>query len=420
MTRRKSTPPEAALVAIDVAKHRNEVLIEAVRGGRRRRMTILNTRADHDKLVTTLQAMQMPVVVGLEPTGNYHRVLAHRLIDAGFTVRLISSMALARTREALHNGWDKNDPKDAQVILHMLGIGATMVYQDPLAAGINDLQELSKTHEVVSKAKTELWHRLLTHYLPLYFPEIERFVGNSRSDWFLAFLERFPTPASITAMAKEDFVEAAWDVVGRKVSKARLLGDIYETACSSAALPVALDSPAIAMFRLVLAEARNLIQQRNIIEAHAHELLREQPDYLRLRQVPGIGPIHALTILAEAGDLRRFRHHRQFLKFCGLDLATHQSGQFRGQTRLSKYGNARLRRTFWLAAQVAIRHRDNSLRDCFGRHVAKDRENKDLRRKATVAVATKMARVVHALIKTGTDYRPFPEGPVPSGRTLSL
>lgn len=144
--------------------------------------------------------MQKPVVVGLEPTGNYHRVLAHRLIAAGFSVRLISSMALARTREALHNGWDKNDPKDAQVILHMLGIGATMIYQDPLAAGINDLQELSKTHEVVSKAKTEIWHRLLTHYLPLYFPEIERFVGNLRSDWFLSFLERFPTPASIAAM----------------------------------------------------------------------------------------------------------------------------------------------------------------------------------------------------------------------------
>jgi hypothetical protein len=32
-------------------------------------MTILNTRADHDKLITTLQAMQLPVVVGLEPTG---------------------------------------------------------------------------------------------------------------------------------------------------------------------------------------------------------------------------------------------------------------------------------------------------------------------------------------------------------------
>jgi len=37
-----------------------------------------------------------------------------------------------------------------------------------------------------------------------------------------------------------------------------------------------------------------------------------------------------LPILAEAGDLRRFRHYRQFLKFCGLDLVTQQSGQFRG------------------------------------------------------------------------------------------
>lgn len=33
---------------------------------------------------------------------------------------------------------------------------------------------------MVSRAKTELWHRLLTHYLPLYFPEAERFQGNSR------------------------------------------------------------------------------------------------------------------------------------------------------------------------------------------------------------------------------------------------
>jgi len=73
MTRRKPTAPEAALVAIDVTKRGNEVfvLIEAVRGGFRRRMTILNTRADHDKLIASLQAMEKAVVVGLEPTGNY-------------------------------------------------------------------------------------------------------------------------------------------------------------------------------------------------------------------------------------------------------------------------------------------------------------------------------------------------------------
>ena len=197
----------------------------------------------------------------------------------------------------------------------MLMIGATQTCLDPIRAGINDIQELSKTPEIVAKAKTELWHRLLTHYLPLYFPEAARFAGNSRSDWFQAFLEQSPTPASITAYEKDAFIDAAWSIVGRKVSKARLLGDIYVTAQSSVGLPVPLDSPAVAMFRMVIAEGRSLIRQRDEIERQADAVLRDHPDYQRLRQVPGIGPIIAMTILAEAGDLRRFRHHRQFLKF---------------------------------------------------------------------------------------------------------
>jgi hypothetical protein len=79
--------------------------------------------------------------------------------------------------------------------------------------------------------------------------------------------------------------------------------------------------------------------------------------------------------------------------------------------------NARLRRTLWLAAQVAIRQRENSFRDKFERYIARDRDNRDLRRKALTAITAKMARVVHAVISSGSDYRPFFEGPVPGGRT---
>ncbi len=120
------------------------------------------------------------------------------------------------------------------MILYTSRIGATQRYYDLLAQGIFDIQELSITHEAVSKAKTEVLHHILTH-------------------------------------------------------------------------------------------------QRDEIEAIADRLLADHPDYRLLRTVPGIGPIVALTILAEAGNLRRFGHHRQFVTFCGLDLATHQSGQFRGQ-----------------------------------------------------------------------------------------
>jgi len=74
-------------------------------------------------------------------------------------------------------------------------------------------------------------------------------------------------------------------------------------------------------------------------------------------------------IIAEAGDLRRFAHYRQFLTFCGINLSTQQSGRLRGVSRLSKYGNARLPTTFWMAAQSAVRMRENSLRRKFDRYL---------------------------------------------------
>jgi hypothetical protein len=143
-------PTHALLVAVDIAKVRNKVLIEAPNHKRRRRLSVLNTRPEHGRLIETLRAYGKPVICAFEATGNYHRPIAWRLIEAGFDVRRVSSMALARTWEALHNGWDKNDPRDAQVILHMLRIVATQCYHDPLGAGINDVQELSKMHEAIA------------------------------------------------------------------------------------------------------------------------------------------------------------------------------------------------------------------------------------------------------------------------------
>jgi len=158
-------------------------------------------------------------------------------------------------------------------------------------------------------------------------------------------------------------------------------------------------------------------RQRDQIEARAVELLSGLPDYQLLTTIPGIGPINAMTILAEAGDLRRFRHHRQFLKFCGMDLVTVQSGMFRGHSRISKYGNARLRRTLWMAGQTAVLKRTNSFRDKFERYISKDRHNAHLRRKAYTAIAAKMARTVHAVVNHGEPYRPFFEGVSSGGRT---
>lgn len=83
------------------------------------------------------------------------------------------------------------------------------------------------------------------------------------------------------------------------------------------------------------------------------------------------------------------------------------------------FGNARLRRAFWVAAQVAIRQPDNSFRAKNERYIARDRDNAHLKRKVLTAITAKMARTAHAVIKSGSDYRPFFEGSIPRGEPLS-
>lgn len=418
MTQGIYSTERGVLAAIDVAKARNEVLLELPEGTRKR-FVVANKAEDYRKFAAYLKSLGQPCLIGFEATGNYHRPLAYFLGQEGFALKLVSSLAAARTREALYNSWDKNDPKDAQVIMHLLKTGATQTYHDPLVHQINDLQEISKTYYQVMLRKVKVQHSLLTHYLPLYFPEAQKYWCTSRAEWFSQLLLKFSNPAGIKKYTQEEFIQAAWDVVGRKVNKTMWLLDFYKTAAESIGLPVEEGSEAIRMFRLVLQEHLDLCRMRREIEKQSEVYLGDNPDYRRLQSMPGIGPIGALTILAEAGDLRRFSHYKKFLKYCGLNLCTQQSGQFRGMTRISKQGNSRLRYTFWMAAMSAIRMRENTFRRKYENYIKTDPCNKDLKRKACVAVAAKVARVAYGLIKSGTDYRCYHETAVPSGKIPS-
>lgn len=414
ITARSDVTPAATWVAIDIAKRHHSVLIETP-DGKHQRFRMASTQEDHQRLVGLLQGLPAPIRIAMEPTGDCHRTLAYRLLQEGFEVCLVSSVAGARYREAVFNSWDKNDPKDATVILALLKQGITLRYVDPLVAGHHGLQELSKTHYQISLARTRLQHSLMTHYLPLYFPEVERYFDGAHADWFARFMLRFPTAASIRALAYEAFHEEAWELVGRKVNKRAWLRELYDCALQSIGLPVAEDSIEVETFRLQLRRFQQFIEQRDALADQAHQLLSGRADYEALRSLPGIGPVLALTILAEGGDLRRFSHHRQFLKYCGLDLAKSQSGQYKGQERLSKRGNARLRFAFWFAATVAVRMRENSFRAKYERYVQVDPRDADRKRKALTAVAAKMARVAYGLVKHQTHYRCYFENALPRG-----
>ncbi len=395
------------LIAIDIAKRSHYVLIQL--SNLKPKYLRIPNNLDGYKQLLTLIPNNSTVKVAFEPTADYHRNIAFWLHQQGFECHLASSLACARAREMLFNSWDKNDRKDANVILYLLKQSMTKPFNDPLVHNYLDIQELSNTYHQISLARSRCYHSLLNHYLTLYFPEMEIFHHTSRAEWFCRFLLKYPTPQSITRYKKATFVKRAWTIVGRKVNKQGFLEQLYDTAKSSIGLPVKIDSLAIKMYRLQVKRYLELTLQRYSLENTAQEKLEQCSDFQLLRSVPGIGPIIAMMIIAESGDLKRFSHYRKYLNFCGFNLSSSQSGQKSSKHKITKRGNSRLRYAFWLAATMAIRMKENSFSYKYQKIISVNPLDKDLQRKARTAIAIKMARVVHALIKQNKPYRGYYE-----------
>jgi transposase len=116
------------------------------------------------------------------------------------------------------------------------------------------------------------------------------------------------------------------------------------------------------MIQQTLAEHIAFLEQQITTLEHAiqdhinhHPDLKTQRDLLDT--IPGIGPLTAALLIAEAGDLRRFDHAGQVVAFAGLNPRQVRSGtSVRGQTRLSKRGSARLRGMLYFPALSARVH----------------------------------------------------------------
>jgi transposase len=82
---------------------------------------------------------------------------------------------------------------------------------------------------------------------------------------------------------------------------------------------------------------------------------RRQPGCKALIRHYGIGPLTAVTILAELGDVGRFSSSREAVRYSGLDITVHASDQRRAPGRLSRQGPPALRWALFEAAQCARR-----------------------------------------------------------------
>ena len=125
----------------------------------------------------------------------------------------------------------------------------------------------------------------------------------------------------------------------------------------------------------------------------------------RLMAIPGVGPVTALTFVTAIDDPSRFRRSRNVGAYFGLTSKRWQSGSsIDVQGRISKAGDPDVRTSLYEAASVMLtRYKGRSALKSWGEKIAK-RSHK----KAVVAVARKLAVVMHAMWRDGTEYAERP------------
>jgi transposase len=118
--------------------------------------------------------------------------------------------------------------------------------------------------------------------------------------------------------------------------------------------------------------------------------------------VPGVGPVVALTYRASVDQPHRFLHSRAVGAHVGLTPKRHQSGETDYDGGISKCGDAMLRTMLYEAAQSMLVHTQKwSWLKAWAMRVAKRRGM----RRAVVALARRLAVILHRMWVDGTDFR---------------
>ena len=180
------------------------------------------------------------------------------------------------------------------------------------------------------------------------------------------------------------------------------------TGCFARAVPKHIPQLLEPALSPVLEQIASLSQRIKALNQKIQILADEHyPQTRFLRQVKGIGPITSLTFILTLGEAERFDKSRTVGAFLGLVPGRRQSGHSDPERRITKQGDSGLRRLLVNAAHYILGPfgPDCDLRR-FGLKIS-SRGGKIAKKKAIVAVARKLAVLLHHLWRTGEAYEPL-------------
>ena len=165
------------------------------------------------------------------------------------------------------------------------------------------------------------------------------------------------------------------------------------------------DNPMLeAIARATLAVHEVLLQQFNVLEKLVVKLARSHPQARLLMTTPSIGPIVALTYASAIDDPTRFKSSKAVGPHFGLTPKKYQSGETDISGRISKVGDAAVREALYQAAHIML---TKPIRNCSAlKSWAMRIARRAGMRKAKVALARKLAVVMHRMLANEQAFNP--------------
>ena len=386
------------IVGIDIGKNHHEASIVSPEGkqiGRSLRFTTTHKGADSLMSFIFKNIGNSPCVFGMEATGHYWYPIYSFLKAKGYTIYVINPIQSDSLRK-MYIRQTKNDSIDSFLIAEVIRFGqfgtTSMADENILA-----MRQLCRYRDSVISSRTEIKLRIGT-IMEQIFPEYEKQFSSLWVSTSMGILEKYLTPENIENAPIDELFEIIKDKSHNKLTMKKAIS-IREAAADTFGIKIAQDAFSFQLKQLI--DRMNFLDKQ--IEALDCQILEYYEKFdCYLHTIPGIGMIAAATILAEIGDINRFKSSSALVAFAGIDPTVRQSGEFSStHNHMSKRGSPYLRHAIFLAATTCSFH--NSPLNAYYK---KKREQGKHHLTATGAVARKLTTVIYAVLRDGKPYEP--------------
>ena len=335
----------------------------------------------------------------MEETGTYHLPILGYLLDKGYFA--VAENAL-KIKKYLDRGLRKakTDKKDSYKLAE---------YTCDNWYKLNKVRENDETYDNLRFLSRQYINNInvqvkqknnFSNLCDLLFPGYYQLLDENNFILGLEIFKKYYHPEIVTNKKQSQFVEEIDKLakkLGHKGAGITLANKIYLLAQKT--ISPRFNNKYAQLSAISYADALILtIKTTTTIITEMDKLARELPEYDVISEMPGCGKKLTSRIIAEIGDVRRFKNAGSIIAYAGLDAPPNQSGQFEATNRhISKRGNKYLRKTGY-EVMKSIKSSCRSDNDLKSYIIKKENEGK-LKKVAKIAGLNKFLRMYYGTVK---------------------